>query len=126
MFGLVRRAALTESERRRVNEKLVAVRLRKQVEELEQQLRARDMQSAGDAQKIADLNERLEACEAERQRLLEALFAKTRPAEIEASAEKTAQADPEAPRMLSGLEAVTRAMEHRNKRHVAVMGEKKS
>lgn len=107
MFGLVRRSRLLEAERRIVSLRVDLVRNETTKQDL---LRA------------IDIEKRLrEAAEAERDRLQAILTA--HPVETSPAVEAPKQAEPGPPepiRVLSGIEVVQRAMNHRNAHNQAL------
>lgn len=103
MFGLVLRSSLLECEKRRVALKVARMRLAREVEDL--------------SARCEFLKLELERSEAEKERLLRALFAKA--GERAVDGPEAPAPTPPAPRMLTGYEVVTRATAARNRHQAA-------
>ena len=110
MFGLVRRQRLLDCERSRVDLKVEKIRLEGQLADAEDTVRSLDG-------RLQLAQQRVTILEADRERLLSALAARTAPADAVPAEEETPQ-----PRSLSFLEVATRATAHRNRHNAAAAG----
>jgi hypothetical protein len=111
MFGLVKRAVLLECEKSRVELRLQVLRLEKTLNQIE-----RDKEKLVDKLDLAA--QHIAMLERERDLLLQAAAGRSQVSAEPPREPKEVPAEPET-RSLTGLEAVARAMEHRNKRAAA-------